>query len=122
MVGVGAVQGGQRVVLDALRLEKVQPAHHPVEGRLSAFVDAVGVVQRLRPVDADADQEIVRLKKAAQASSSSVPLVWIVYSTCIPGLRYFATSSIDRSKKEAPSRSAPPPATPFAPRGLVRSE
>jgi hypothetical protein len=70
---------------------KAQPAHHLVKGRLPALVDAVGVVHRLRPVDADADQKMCCLKKAAQASSSSVPLVWIVYSTRIPGLRYFST-------------------------------
>jgi hypothetical protein len=57
MVGVGVVQRRQRVVFDAVLLEQAQPVHHPVEGGLMALVDAVGVVHRPRPVDADADEK-----------------------------------------------------------------
>ncbi len=63
MIGVGVVQSSQRIVLDAMLLQLAQPVHHPVEGRLMAFVDAVSVVHRLRPVDADADEEVMLLEE-----------------------------------------------------------
>ena len=63
VVGVGGVDGGQRVPLDARRAQVLEPAHHLVEGALAALVHAVGVVQLARPVDRDPDEEVVLLEE-----------------------------------------------------------
>jgi hypothetical protein len=49
------------------------------------------------------------LKNAASSSSMSVPFVWIVYSTCIPGRRYRSTCSVARRKKSTPIIVGSPP-------------
>jgi len=67
MVGIGPMQGRQRVVFDPLFLQGVQPAQNLVEGGLLAFVDAIDVVQRLRDIDADPNQKIVLLQKPCPA-------------------------------------------------------
>ena len=65
VVAVGRVHRGQRVPVDAVPLERVEPADHPVEGGLAALVDPVGVVHLARPVDRDPDQEVVLLQERA---------------------------------------------------------
>jgi hypothetical protein len=41
-----------------MTLQRVQTGNHPIEGRLSALVDAVPVVQLARAIDRDADEEV----------------------------------------------------------------
>src|SRR5206468_2011071 len=57
--GVRGVQRRERVVLDAVLAQEVEPAHDPVEAALAALVDAERVVQLTRAVDRDADEEAV---------------------------------------------------------------
>ena len=79
MVGVGRVDGAQDVDVHTVVVQAPPAAHHVVERALAALVDAVGVVQRLRAVDAQADQDLVLLEESGTSSSSSlVPLVWMV--------------------------------------------
>ena len=59
MVLVGGVDRRQRVPLDVVTLEGIQPGDHPVEGRLATLVDPKGVVHLARTVDRDPDQEVV---------------------------------------------------------------
>ena len=59
VVAVDAVDGGQHIVVHTMLLQKPQPAHDLVEGWLASLVYAVHVVQRPRPIDADAQQEVV---------------------------------------------------------------
>ena len=49
------------------------------------------------------------MKNAAISSSMSVPFVWIVYSTVIPGRRYFSTYAVARRKKSTPIIVGSPP-------------
>ena len=49
------------------------------------------------------------LKKRAHSSSSSTPLVWMVWRIFWPGFLYFATSSIERLKNGSPIRVGSPP-------------
>ena len=51
VVAVGGVDRGERVPVDAVALERVQPAYDAVEGGLATLVDAVGVVHLPRTVD-----------------------------------------------------------------------
>lgn len=48
-------------------------------------------------------------KNAHHSSSRSVPFVWIVCSTVMPGRRCFSTSSIARRKKGSPMIVGSPP-------------
>ena len=59
MVAVRRVDRGQDVPLDAVCLEDVEAADHPVVGGLSALVDSVPIVELPGPVDGDSDQELV---------------------------------------------------------------
>ena len=59
VVAVGRVDRGQDVPLDAVCLEDVEAADHPVVGGLSSLVDSVPVVELPGPVDGDSDQELV---------------------------------------------------------------
>ena len=59
MIGGQAVDGHQDVVLHCVFLQQPQPAHDLVEGRRAALIDPVGIVQVARPVDADANQEVI---------------------------------------------------------------
>ena len=47
------------------RFRQSPAAHHLVERSLAALVDAIGVVQLARAVDAQADEELVRLEEGA---------------------------------------------------------
>ena len=62
---VGGVDRAQNVELDAVLAQMPPSLHDEVEGALSAPVAPVGVVQFARPVDAQADQEIVLLEEGA---------------------------------------------------------
>ncbi len=62
---VGGVDGAQDVEVDLVLAQEAPAAHHQVEGALAAAVDAVGVVQLARAVDAQADQEVVLLEEHA---------------------------------------------------------
>ena len=59
VVLVGAVHRHQRVPLHPVPLQRGEAGHDPVEGRLAAPVDAVGVVELARAVDGDPHQEVV---------------------------------------------------------------
>ena len=59
VVGVRGVDRRQRVPVDLRVAQVAEPAHHLVERALAALVHAVGVVQLARPVDRDADEEVV---------------------------------------------------------------
>ena len=65
VVAVDRVDGGQHVPVDLVPPQHIQAPHHPVERRLAALVHAVGVVHLPRPVDRDADQEVVLLQEPA---------------------------------------------------------
>ena len=65
LVGSQVVDGHQDIVLHAVLLQHAQAAYDLVESRRSAFVDAVGVVQLARTIDADADQEVVFFEELA---------------------------------------------------------
>ena len=62
---VGRIHGAQDVELHLVAAQRFPAAHHLLEGAVAAAVDAVGVVDLLRPVHAQADQEAVRLEKPA---------------------------------------------------------
>ena len=65
VVAVDRVDGGQHVPVDLVAPQHIQAPHHPVERRLAALVHAVGIVHLPRPVDRDADQEVVLLQERA---------------------------------------------------------
>ena len=65
VVLVGGVDRAQDVEVDLVLAQVPPAAHHQVEGALAAAVDAVGVVQLARAVDAQADQEVVLLEERA---------------------------------------------------------
>ena len=49
-----------------MRLEQVEAPDHLVERRVALLVDPVGVVELLRPVDADPDEESVLGEEPAE--------------------------------------------------------
>jgi hypothetical protein len=59
VVGVGGVDRRQGVPLDPGFLKEGEPTHDLVERTRAALVDAVGVVELLRAVDREPDQEVV---------------------------------------------------------------
>ena len=63
VIAVGGVHGRQRVPVDLGVAQVVEAAHHIGERALAALVDAICVVQRLRPVDRDADEHAVVLEE-----------------------------------------------------------
>ncbi len=65
VVAVDRVDRREHVPIDLVALQDVEPGDHPVEGRLAALVDAVGVVHLARTVDRDPDQEVVFLEELA---------------------------------------------------------
>ncbi len=62
---VGRVDGREDVEGDRVLFEQGEPRHHALEGRCAPFVDAIRVVHRARPVQAEANQEIMCLEKLA---------------------------------------------------------
>ena len=65
MVLVGGVDRAQDVEVDVVLAQVPPAAHHQVERALPAAVDAVGVVQLARTVDAQAHEEVVLLEERA---------------------------------------------------------
>ena len=65
VIAVHRVDRRQHVPVDLVTLQHVEARDHPVEGGLAPLVDAVGVVHLSRPVDRDADQELVLLQELA---------------------------------------------------------
>lgn len=59
------MDGRERVELNAVLLQQREAGHDFVECRLPAFVDAVGIVQVSRPVDAQSDEKFVFCEKFA---------------------------------------------------------
>ena len=59
------MDGGQDVEFHLVPAEHVQPLHHLVEGRPPGPVAPIAVVYPARPVDADADQEMLARKECA---------------------------------------------------------
>ena len=64
LVGVGAMDGGQRIEVDLVALQNFDAAHHAVKGRLAAFVHAIGIVQLARAVDGQADKKMILQKES----------------------------------------------------------
>ncbi len=56
-----------QVELDSVALQQLDRLHDPSPRALAAPVEAVGVVDRLRAVETDADQEVVALERLAPA-------------------------------------------------------
>ena len=79
--------------------------------RLPALVDAVRVVQLARPVDAEADEELVLARRTRTTRrSSSVPLVWIVWWSAGRAARYSLDAARPtRRKKSTPISVGSPP-------------
>src|SRR5690606_29317357 len=59
MVGVGAIDNGERVELRVMLLEQLQPANNRIKAGLLSLVDAVLVVQLARAIDGEADEELL---------------------------------------------------------------
>ena len=93
VVAVEAIDGGEHVELHAVFLEQPQAAHHLVECTLAALVHSIGVVERLRPIDADPDQDAMA-KNSHHSSVRRVPLVCSVLRNDIPGCRYRSSNSM----------------------------
>ena len=62
---VGGVHRRQDVVVGLMLLQQAQARHDLVEGGIAALVDAVVVMHIGRPIEADAQQEIVGGEKLA---------------------------------------------------------
>jgi len=65
MVAGDPVYGDQDVVLHLVLLQQPQSTHNLIKGALVTLVDAVGIVEALGPIQAEANQEIVLLEELA---------------------------------------------------------
>src|SRR5208282_4199740 len=63
MIAIYTVHGGKNVILNRMLLQQPKPAHHLIEGRLSAPIYPERVMQFPWAINAYANQEIVRFKK-----------------------------------------------------------
>ena len=63
MVRIGGVDRAEDIDVDLVLAQAVPAAHHVVEAALVPLVDAVGIVQMPRTVDADADEVVVLLEE-----------------------------------------------------------
>ena len=89
------------------RFSNLEAAHDAVEGRLLAFVDAVGVVHFDcgTIVDGEADEEIVRRERNSHHSSSRrVPLVWMALEMGFTAGEFFLERNGFAEKGSTPSR------------------
>ena len=59
------MNGGQDIERDVMLLQQLDALHHPLEGRGAAFVYAIMVVQFLRAIQTDTDQELMFPKEPA---------------------------------------------------------
>lgn len=66
VVGIGGVHRAQDVHIDAVLLQKMPAAHHLLKAAGAALVDPVGIVQGLRAVHAQPNQEIVLFEEGCQ--------------------------------------------------------
>ena len=113
MAGVRGVDRAEDVDVHPCRLSSLPAAHDVVERALAALVDAIGVVHLARPVDAQADEELVRLEECA-------PRVVQVRAVGLDGVgdllvrRCCARSTycIERSKNSRPISVGSPPCQP----------
>ena len=62
---VGRVDRAEDVILDAVTAQRFPAALDLAEGALSTLVEAVGIVDFFRPVDAEPNEEIVLFQKGA---------------------------------------------------------
>ena len=81
---IGLAQDAQNVELDSVALQQLDRLHDPSPRALAAPVEAAGVVDRLRAVQTDADQKVLRLSVSHQRSSSNVALVCSELQACCP--------------------------------------
>ena len=65
MIGVGGVHADEDVHVDLMLAEQLRRANDGVERRLSALVDAIGVVHLAWSVNREADQDVVLAKELA---------------------------------------------------------
>jgi len=68
MVGGETVDQRERVEVDLVLPAAIDGPHHAVPGAVAAQVEAIVIVQFFRPVDADADEELVLMQKPAPVS------------------------------------------------------
>ena len=66
VVCIGRMDGAQDVYVDAVLQQEMPAAHHLLEGAGAALIDPVGIVQRLRAVHAQPDQEAVLFEESRQ--------------------------------------------------------
>ena len=64
MVSIGGMYRCQNVEFNLMFFELVQTGDHRIEGGPAAFVYPVGVVQRTGTIEAQANQELMLMKKA----------------------------------------------------------
>ena len=65
MFGVLCIQQGQSIELDVVFLGVLDGPHHPVPRPAAGMIGAVVIVELLRPVDADADEEFALVQEPA---------------------------------------------------------
>jgi len=61
---IRGVYGAEDIEVDLMFLQKLEAAHHLIERTSAAFVHAINIVQVLRPIDTQANKEIVLLEKS----------------------------------------------------------
>ena len=59
MAGIGGIDGGERIECYTMFSQEFEPVHCTGESALSPRVFPIYIMQVLRPVDADADAEVV---------------------------------------------------------------
>jgi len=82
--------------------EAVPRTHDLIERTAPALCHAVGVVHALRTIDAQADQETMRLEEARPFVVEKYPVGLDRGMIFWPGFLYFATRSIERRKNSRP--------------------
>ena len=65
MLLVFAMDGGEGVELDLVPSQQIETLHHPRPGRLLSAIAPVAIVEVLRTIDAEADEETMIAKKTA---------------------------------------------------------
>ncbi len=65
MIGIGGMNCGQDIVVYLVLSQEPGCFHHPVKGGLACFIYPVGIVKISRPVQAQADEEVVLMEEFA---------------------------------------------------------